>query len=175
MSHEELLQRARTASFRALIGTLAVVAVIAGLLWRNVTRLSDVEGRLSAQGDTLRILEQEKAALYLAVHSLTDAPDGGIRAARHRVENIASVQYDYFIWIDRSQRTAAPIREVRYHFISWNDSIQTSSDARTGFAVFQRAPAPPCPDSTTVTITLANNSTVAYPLDLCQATTLGSR
>lgn len=175
MSEDAIVERARRTSRRALWGTVLVVAVIAGLLWRNATRLSAVEGRLAAQADTLRALEHQKSALEQRVHSLNDAPDGGVRAARHRVENIASVQYDFFLWIDDAQRTAAPIREVRYSSPAWADSVRTSTDARTGFAVFRRAPPPPCPDSTRVTVILANDSTLTYPVDLCQATTIGNR
>ncbi len=157
------------------MGTLLVVAIIAVLLGRNVRRLTQVERRIAAQADTLRNLEREKQGLFDAVHRLTDAPGGGVRAAKHRVENIASELYDYFLWVDAAERSAVPIRQVRYHFRGWADSVRSSTDQRTGFAIFERAPMPPCPDTTTVTITLANDSSITYPVDLCRAATIGGR
>jgi len=175
VKHEELIQHARASSRRALVGTVVVFALLAAMLARNAYRLTQVERRIAAQADTLRDLERQKLALNDVVHALTDAPDGGVRAAKHRVENISSEQYDFFLWIDASQRSAVPIREIRYQFRGWADSLQQSADSRTGFAVFQRAPMPRCPDSTMVTMTFENDSTIAYPVDLCLATTIGRR
>jgi hypothetical protein len=157
------------------VGTLLLVALIAGMLGRNVYRLTEIERRINAQGDTLHELERQKLALNDVVHTLTDAPDGGVRAAKHRVENISSEQYDFFLWIDASRRSAVPIREVHYLFHGWADSLRRSADQRTGFAVFQRASPPRCPDSTTVIITLADDTDITHLLDLCQAAAIGSR
>lgn len=173
--YEELVRRARTTSRRAMAGTVVVVALIAGMMGRNAYRLMAIELRIAAQGDTLRGLERQRRSLNEVVHGLTDSPDGGVRAAKHRVENIASEQYDFFLWVDASHRSALPIRQVQYQFHRWQDSLRLSADPRTGFAVFQRAPLPSCPDSTTVTMTFANDSTVTYQLDLCAATTIGGR
>jgi hypothetical protein len=175
VSHDEVIRRAQASSRRALIGTVFAFGVIAALLGRNAARLTEVQRRITAQSDTLRSLGEQKRALFEAVHLLTDAPGGGVRSAKHRVENISSELFDFFLWVDATQRRDLPIKEVRYHFRGWADSLKLSTDPRTGFAVFQRAPLPHCPDSTTVTLTLANDSTVAYPMDLCQAATIGSR
>ncbi|MEO7353451.1 MAG: hypothetical protein ABIZ70_03785 [Gemmatimonadales bacterium] len=170
MSHEGLLHDARTASRRALIGTVLLLAVLAGVLWRSVSRIGEIEGRLAVQRDTLQALERQRAELTRMVHTLVDAPDGGVRVARRRVANVKSELYDYFLWIDASQRVAVSIRNVRYTFHRWQDSVLTSKDPGSGFAVFLRAPPSACPDSATVIVRLANDSTRSYEQDLCQAT-----
>lgn len=175
MNHDEVIRRAQRSSRRALIATVVAFGVIAALLGRNAARLTEVQRRITAQSDTLRSLEEQKRALFEEVHLLTDAPDGGVRSAKHRVENISSELFDFFLWVDATQRSAVSIREVRYQFRGWVDSLKQSTDPRAGFAVFQRAPLPHCPDSTSVTITLANDSSATYLVDLCQAATIGSR
>ncbi|MES2304607.1 MAG: hypothetical protein V4558_03830 [Gemmatimonadota bacterium] len=170
MTHDGFLHDARSASRRALIGTVALLAMLASAIGWSSYRIGQIEARLAEQRDTLSALAQQKASLSRMVHTLVDAPDGGVRTARRRVANITSELYDYFLWVDASQRAAMSIRQVQYDFRRWKDSVQTSRDPRAGFAVFVRAPPAHCPDSTIVTVQLANDSTRIYLQDLCQAT-----
>lgn len=167
MTYGPLVRRARAASRRALVGTLALVGLVAGMLGVNAYRLADVEGKLTKENHRLEKAQEALTRLIEEQHSLTDAPNGGVRSTTQRVAGVAQELYDFIVWIDPSQRRDTPIESVRNQFSGSMEDDQTSEDRSTGFAAFRRAS---CPLTTVVTITFEDGSkSEDYMLNLCQA------
>ena len=173
MTHHESLSGARSASRRTLVGTSALLALLAGAIGWSSERIRKIDSGLAAANDAIDQLNEEASSLSRMKHTLVDTPDGGVRVTKIRVPNIGTDLYDHFLWVDASQRSDDAILEARYQFPGREAFALNSSNPAAGFAVFFRAPRVRCPDSAIVTLTLADRSTRTYERDLCQARMIG--
>jgi hypothetical protein len=166
---ERELNLTRKTTRRVLLVSLAVVAVMTGVLVWNAFRLQAVEREIASARAKRESLEAEQVALGETLKSLKDAPAGGIQAVAQPV-NVAGVVHDFFLWIDVRDLSGEVVR-VTYEFAHPSYKPIKSEIASTGFAAYFRGPIradqPICPGRTTVTIVFADSHQKVVDYDLC--------
>lgn len=172
MNQDALVNRYRTTSRRALLGSVVLLAAVAGALAWNGYRLQQIEAGVAEQAAELHRLKEEKVSLNETLRSLKDEPDGGVRAMAQRV-NTAAVMHDFFLWVDVRNLSEKKVLKVRYDFEDDSYEAITSTLAATGFGAYFRGPVRPgeaiCPGRARVTITFEDAPSRLIDYDLCAA------